>query len=370
MSAHAQSPNAGDTILRTELKVVGMLFVVLVAVECAITGMEGWLSVDIQHLRDFANITSQLRYRSESLAIAEQRRSGATAIEAVSNAPVQILMLGNSMTRHGIDDDAFRRAIQDRSLPVELLKLFPDNTRISEWAYLYSNFVVDRGKAPDMLLIGFGDQQLTDGPSSVPQRLARFYGCGSDDLRTLARFDLHGVEDWSQFAAARLFATCANRDRVQRRILGSLIPGYQLASNELNVRTKASKQGRDTAAGEAPQPTYERLSQLIDQAQRAHVEVVLIAMPLQQEYELDPQLVELARARQFTLMDCRHPAGVTPEMLPDGLHLTQQGAALYSQYLAHWLPLGPLVEHHDRKLVPSRFTPETRYASGDQSAVR
>lgn len=328
-----------DNVLRTEMKVLGVLALLLMGVEFGLQLVENRLSIDIQHLQSFGHIASAVRPAAEA--------SQAAIGRGTSSSPSQLLFLGNSMTRYGLNANEFSTALEQRtgSRP-DVVALHPDNSRISEWSWLFRNFISERRRAPDLLIVGFARNQLSDAPSKTPDRIARFYGCGLDDVSRLSREDVRGVEDWSSFLLARYSATYANRERVERRILGTLIPAYQETSNLLNDRTMPQElQQADAAA------TYHRLTDLVQLAQADRVEVVLVALPTQEGYELDGELIQLAREQHITLMDCRNVPGVTADMIPDGLHLTPEGAVHYSRFLATWLPVEPLIARHDAQII-------------------
>lgn len=342
-------------IFRTELKVVGTLALLLFAVEAGLQLIEERLSIDIQHMRSFDEIASHVRSHGDSEQIAVQRQG------APGSFPPQIVFLGNSMTRYGLDREAFAAQL---ARTAEIVALHPDNSRISEWSYLYRNLIAEQNRSPELLVVGFAKNQLCDAASKTPDRIARFYHCGPEDFDRIARDDVHGLEAWSHFFCARYSATYANRERVERRILGSLIPHYQETSNLLNDQSAPLELQGSTVA-----PTYRRLTEFVQLAQRDHVQVVLVAMPTAEPYALDPQLVQLSFNSGITLMDCRQVPGVTSEMIPDGLHLTPAGATRYSSYLAQWLPLKQLVDRHDR-LWQAHSAPQLQMAAEPGTGIR
>jgi hypothetical protein len=51
------------------------------------------------------------------------------------------------------------------------------------------------------------------------------------------------------------------------------------------------------------------------------VQVILVAMPVQAPYLLDPQIVTVAQAAGATLVDCRAVPGLGQERYEDSMHM-------------------------------------------------
>ncbi len=298
------------SVVHTKLKVIGSLALLLLSLEVATRTYEDRLSKDVGHLEHFAQIAAELAQSQEQDAL-------------------HVLFLGNSMTRFGVDGGVFETTLEQQSqIPVQWVKVNPDNTAIADWYYAYRNFFEQPERRPDVIIIGFEGGHLRDAPSHHPNRLARFY-CGPQDWVDLTHYDLPNFESRIDFLACQQSALWANRDRVQRRVLDSCIPGYRTAAQDINVSQVTS-----AAVSQARQPGYERLEEFLNMVQRDEVHIVFAAMPLRDEYELDPELLTVLRKHQTPWIDCRHVSGVTREMFPDGVHMTPAAAQLYSTYLA------------------------------------
>lgn len=369
MSSELHSP---QRVLHAELKVLAMVAGVLLLVELVLQYCEPALSIDIRHLRAFAAITAELRpaeahprHSPLSAGSAITLTSAAVAADPVPPAvsPLQILFLGNSTTRHGLDRTAFQQSFWAAfGGEPHLLALHPDNSRISEWSYAYRNFVAERQRAPQVLVIAFVKEQLRDAPSKTPERIARFYGCSWDDLPRLAAEDVRGVEGWADFLLARYSATYANRERVERRILGRLIPHYEATSNLINDRTQPA-----AFAGQQAPATYRRLAELTELARQQAVPVILVAWPTRDSYELEPSLLSWCEQHQVPLIDCRQLPDITPEMIPDGLHLDAAGAEICSRFLGNVMPKLLGVEHG---FPPGSASPITPAIAGEAEIDR
>jgi hypothetical protein len=299
-----------------ELRVVGVVLLSLAAGEAGMRLVGQRLSKDVEHLAHFSEIAAEIARRD------------------AAEEPLQVLFLGNSLTRYGVAADEFREAAEAvAGQPLTVAKMTPDNTALADWFYAYRNYFAETGRAPDLLVIGFQDGHLADAPSNHPQRLAQFY-CDADDWPELCEYDLRNFESRAGFVLASQSALVANRDRLERRALDTLIPGYQAGIQDLNSRVR-SQQNRPAA-----RPSYTRLERLLDLAVAGGTRVVLVAMPVPTPYAIDDALQQVVTQRGAALVDCREVAGITNDMFPDGLHMNDEAAARYSRHLAQTLDWG------------------------------
>lgn len=294
-------------IVGPEGKVIAMVAAGLVLGEIGMRAIQHRLSVDVGHLQSF-------HQRSDELNDAPQHP--------------HILFLGNSMTRYGVSTEAFSQELTARTglLPATM-KINPDNTALADWYYAYRNYFFEVQHAPEVLVIGFEGSHLRDKPTNHPGRLAQYY-CDLNDWPELRRYDLKTFEDCAAYALCAMSAMCSNRDRLQRRILDTVIPGYRDGSQELNVRQSK------LADSKLPPATYNRLREFLKMTREQNVTVILASMPIAQHYELDPELLKLLHAEQVQLIDCQNIPGIVPAMFPDGVHMTSDASLIYSRYLA------------------------------------
>ncbi|SFI28389.1 hypothetical protein [Planctomicrobium piriforme] len=286
-----------------------MLFVVcgLLLGELAMRAGDAQLSKDVAHLKSF----DWLAHRLEETA---QHPS--------------VLFLGNSMTRFGVAQGAFEDEFASRTGEVPLtVKMNPDNSSLSDWYYLYNNFIHDEDLKPDLMVVGFQGDHLRDQPPNHPGRLAQYY-CDLNDWPDLCKYDLPTFEDRASFALASLSSLYGNHDRPQTRLFDALIPHYRDGVQQLIDRVNAH------SLAPRPQPTYHRLKEFLKHVGEQKVELVMVAMPIAAEYELDPELLKILRESGVTLVDCRHVPGIVPAMFPDGIHMSADASELYSRYLA------------------------------------
>jgi hypothetical protein len=296
-----------------EVRVVLCLLLLLGVCEAGMRLYGSRLSQDVRHLEQFEVLAAR---------ISAPPQPGET----------RVLFLGNSLTRYGVDVNEFILVLTETGRgTVRVERMMPDNTALAEWYYAYRSFFADCGRTPDVLVIGFAGGHLDDAPSRHPERLARYY-CRWTHLAELGRRDLLTIDARTGFMLAGLSSLLCNRDRIERRVLDLVIPGYQEGIQDLNRRLTRVQRRTPTA------PTFDRLRQLLALARGDGVEVILAAMPVPDPYDLDPELWEIAEECGARVIDCRQVPGIKAEMFPDGLHMNPQAARLYTRYLARaWL---------------------------------
>jgi hypothetical protein len=302
------APPVMPTQFRTgEWRVLVVVTVVLGFVEGSFLLGKHKLSKDVEHLQSFSKLAEQFA-------------------QAPAGQPT-FLFLGNSLTRYGVDEAVFAEAFAEATGQTPFpLKIVPDNTAVADWSYVFRNQFVQADRAPDVLVIGFEGGHLRDAPSRHADRLAQYY-CTWSDWPELCSRDLPDFESRAEFVLEKSSAMIGNRDRVTRRALDALIPGYRVGMDRIN----ASLKKHSTAT---PTITYDRLRTLIEAAQDHRSRVVLAAMPVPEHYEIDPSLLELVREKQIELLDLRKIEGMEPAMFFDGLHMDAAGAKVYSRALA------------------------------------
>lgn len=297
-----------SVVRNPEARVVAVVVCALLACEAGMRLYGDRLSKDIEHLEQFDEIAA---------------RAAAPSPTDVT----RVLFLGNSLTRYGLRAEQFEAAARDVGRTVRVEKMTPDNTALADWYYAYRTFFHAAGRSPDLLVIGFADGHLRDAPSNHPERLAQYY-CRVEDLPELFARDLPTVEDRAHYGAACGSALLCNRDRIERRVLDALIPGYREGIQTLNDRVRQSLPTRSGTV------SYSRLRELLQLTREDGVQVVLAAMPIPNAYAIDPELQALAVETGTPLIDCRAVPGVEPAMFPDGLHMNEEAATRYTHYLA------------------------------------
>lgn len=297
---------------RTEIKVVCLVLLVLLGYEFIIRTQEEALSLDVKHIRQIPAISSSL-VRSEGL---------------------RVLFLGNSLTRNGVDAAVLEKELRAQGVgPLHIERVFPDESTISDWYYIFKDKFVDAGHLPNVLIVSFAEAHLQDNQAIKPDRLAGYF-TSADDIPEIFANDVRDFDSRSDFLLSALSSSFANRTRVRTRLLDLLIPYYRDSAPRLNRTLQTTKSGK----AENVQHTYHRLERLMAMAQKHGVRIIFVAMPQREKvYPVDPQLRNIIEASEMTFIDCRTVEGLERENYIDEMHLNSNGGAIYSRYLARQL---------------------------------
>ncbi|MDA1018181.1 MAG: hypothetical protein O3A00_27465 [Planctomycetota bacterium] len=308
--------------LRREWKVIAFVAVVLLSAEFGIRGLESRVSKDFVGIRSFPEIA-------------------ATFSEPQHANDHRILFLGNSLTRDGIDvefvtQELARSPGRSGHSGAFVRKATADGSGIVEWFYAFRNQFVKTGHAPDMVVLGFegprgghvGDSRKFD-PSTLGYLFSEL-----DDLPDVMQHEVAGFGERTDFLLGLVSAAYANRQRVQYRVLDTIIPDYRESSDRINEAVVDPQPRVPTN----PVNTFTRLSRFVELAHVHNVQVVLVAIPVPDEYDIAPGLIEFCAARNIRLIDARRVPGIDNSMFPDGLHMNPVAAGRFSRYVARRLP--------------------------------
>ena len=290
--------------MHTELRVVMALLLALLGLEVAARVFESRLSKDVAHLRSLPAEAERLR-----------------------NAPAEslkVLILGNSLIREGLDRQILREGLEAKAgRPVVLSVMTPDASRIEEWLYGYRRHFEQAGARPDLILLGTGRAHLLDGLADL-EALAAFHVSWRDLPGFVVEQGL-GVEEICQVAAARLSRLFAHRRRVQPLLFYHAMPRYEATVNLI----QASAQ--QVVRRSVTQESTRCLASLLETCRAAGARVVVLPVPLPEAYEL-PAAVTAAAACEGAVT-LGPPAELAAANFPDGYHLGQRGAKIWTKSL-------------------------------------
>jgi hypothetical protein len=318
--------SSSTSSFRTEAKVLCVVLLALAVCELGVRVFERRLSVD-----EKASVVSQQLAEGEGL---------------------RVLVLGNSLVRDGVNERLLEEEMRRQGVaPLRVERAYLMNTVINDWYYAFKHHFVDTGRLPDALVLCFAHHHLQDY-AIQPATVARYYS-GVRDLPQIFNEEVRDFDGRVEFLLYGWSASFAHRTNVQRRLLDLLIPHYrehaQRINDSLNNARAASEQQRVDY-----QPTYLRLERLLKMAQDHNVSVILVAMPWQKPYTLDPRLEAISKAAGINLIDSRHVTQLGRENFNDEMHMNEAGAAIYSRFLA-----GVLAEQFKRMKDAGEFTRRT-----------
>jgi hypothetical protein len=310
-------------VSKANLKVISFVLVILIGCELVIYLIEPFFSLNIRHIRSIPSLADKINQQ----------------------AGISVLFMGNSLISYGIDPIIFRDEMHAKGVgPLQFERVSPDASSIREWRYAFKHFFLDRRHIPDVLVVNFATNHLEDQQKIHPSDLATFYTSLKDIPHIFAE-DVQSFGDRAEFLLAHLFRLFAYREAISKRILDVVVPNYRSALTQINTKM------RDGASNEHA-PTYRTLERFSADSLRRGVRLILVAMPLQYSYRLDPRLADKARELGITLIDARDVEGLTASRFIDQMHMDPTGAILYTCTLAGLLahPLNSVRKAEHRTL--------------------
>jgi hypothetical protein len=300
----------GAHVRHTETRLVVVLLSVIVLADVALRLTDQSLSGNLAHIEDIPALIG---------------KAGVAPRESM-------LILGNSLTNNGVAADAIERQFADMSVA----KVTPDATALWDWQCLLDHQVVDRPDVQfDTIVIGYAWHLLSDQTRSDPSRLGSLY-CRADDLLAPSAIGLGSIGEVTEFLVARSLRLYALRDTLRNRLLAFLIPHYKQFTQSANE----NRAGASAAPVVDVTYTYSHFESLADRLAQKDTSVIVVAMPVQQEYDLDPQLQALARRGKIRLLDLRHVEGIDASSYLDAMHLNNDGRQTLTRRLMHELRSG------------------------------
>jgi hypothetical protein len=303
--------NSSTSSFNSEGKAVLLTLLILSMGDLALRWAEVNLSIDVRHIRSFPEITRKLSHEP---------------------AP-RVVFLGNSLTRHGVDPSVWASVMKELKAPAgSVAKLVPDDTTMPDWYYVALNSFIRPGNRPDVVILGFTLNQLTDERIEAG-RLGAYF-CDLGNVSELFAKDLEGFAPKVDFLMGRLCRLYGVREQIQARFGDKIIPGYQASVRHLNEirRRESSPKKHQTAGGKVH--SYQLLDRALALWRAQGIEVVLVAMPIPSGYEIDQAVVLKAQSVGARLIDARELPALTREDFPDGYHMGPKAAKIYTRFVA------------------------------------
>jgi hypothetical protein len=298
--------SSSTSSFKTEVKTVLMALAVLAVCELGVRVFERKFSVD-----------ARIPELSKRLAGGEGQ---------------SILVFGNSLIRDGVNTDILEAEMRAQGVaPIHIERAYLMNTIINDWYYAFKHHFVDTGRLPGLLVVCFSNNHLED--ASIQRPLVARYYSSARDIPQIFADDVLDFDGRVDFLISSVSASFTHRTNVQRRLLDILIPHYRESATRINnaLTDEAIKRSRGY------QPTYRRLEEFIRMAEEHGVRVMLVAMPVESPYEINPQIKRTAETTGVTFIDSRLTEGLSKESFVDGMHMNSGGATIYSRHLARQL---------------------------------
>lgn len=297
--------------MRTEFKVVAVVFAAILALEGVVRYFASVLDWDREHIHQFSELIGDLHDLP---------------------AP-RIVFFGNSLMLHGLDLDATVPELDKASgLKCHAEKIVPVGTAIVDWIYLYETYFKKTGQHPEAIVVGFVAHHVPDVEEVKIRRLARHF-CSPENIWPCLSDELDSFEMRALGFCSYNSAIFGDQLEVQLRVANALIPSYGHGSRMANgLLERAAK--RKEESGEKTKPkTYTRLERFIALLKSAGVKAFFVPMPQPEVWDLDPELVRTIEASGMTLIDAREIETMGEEDFSDGYHLGETGKQKLSLFL-------------------------------------
>lgn len=279
------------------------------------------------------------------------------AAERLVHRPgIRIALIGNSATDRGVEHEVIERRLETLGLnEVHVDRFVADSARAQDWYYIVKEYFVRAERRPDLFVFTFFGANLENNNNLEVGRLAQHFA-RIEDWPELTD-DLPGLEDRAQFILSKGWATFAFSDRIKKRVLEAVCPGYRPFTKRMNDVAKIHLQKVEKLrpqSAQEPERRFAALRRLLAMLRREHLESCFVAFPSlrnttgvsangggRQPYAIDLEARRLIAKAGFPLLDLRKVEGLTPDMYEDALHLLEPGRPIYSRRLAD--ALAPLV---------------------------
>lgn len=299
--------------MKAEFKILLCLAAMLVALEFCARWFETRLSINIAHLRDLPQQAARIRTAPEH--------------------SFKIVVVGNSLARCGIDVEMLKQGLREKMRrEVVVAMLYPDGTRIEEWAYAYRRYFAQTGAKPDAVLMVTGRLHLTDQSPNVSE-MGAFY-VSQEDIGHYSKSQLHGLEDGVRFLGARSSALFAHRERVQPLLFYHLIPGYEQTAQLITEDSV-------TLGGAAPELHCSVLAWFVSELRQSGVRLVIASAPMPVPYSLPAVALEIARTGEATVRQSGAELRLPRGRFPDHYHLDAEGAIQFTRDLVEHVEFIP-----------------------------
>ena len=291
-----------------------LAILVIAAVDVGVRVFEARLSGDIANTKGFPEQVARL-----------------------SAAPgTQVVAIGNSLVGDGLDTGVFMSSWlgHDADAASAAIKLVPDASGIWDWHCIARYQLTSSANPPDLVIIGFGWNQLSD---QARLSLTRAFNelCPAGAMRDFGNLSEQvTINAWLEMFAVKTSKLYAHREAIRHRVLQNVIPDYRRMTRRVNARA-----GQDEGEGGEPNMassriSYAALAQMLDGFTAAGSQVVLVAMPVMSPYALDEEMCELLDGSAHRLLDLRYAVPSSETFYRDNLHLNDDGARLFSETLA------------------------------------
>ena len=240
-----------------------------------------------------------------------------------------IIIIGNSLTREGVDQAIVNNHVSKLSLKdIEIGCLYPDDTSIIEWYYIVKSIINNKESLPVKVIINFASDQLVTDKFEFEeiQRISNWIPL--DQLYSVAMDEQFTFSEIFHLYMSKWFRIYRYKERVSKRIL-DILPYYRSTMRTLNKTIQQNDSHHIT-----PQ-SYKHLKQLIELAESNNIQLLFCTMPLPNKYVLSEKVISIiSESKLCQLIDLHNTDKYSTSHFKDGYHLNKIGATKFTkQYI-------------------------------------
>lgn len=221
----------------------------------------------------------------------------------------EVLFAGSSVVREGIDPAILGHG-----------KMMLDDATVPMWYFALKRHFLRGDLAPRWIVLGFFDWHLEGRRVNAPE-LARYFS-ETDDLPLLLGTTLTDFGGRADFALNRLSLFYSLRERIGRRVLSSLLPGYREAAQTVARLSDARIPKHE--------PDFLYLRQLTELAASQGTRLAAVRMPARTAQPGDPRVNQELQRLGIPLIDLSVLPELNESCFKDEIHVNEEGARLLS----------------------------------------
>lgn len=249
---------------------------------------------------------------------------------------MRALAIGNSLLGDALDLKTFQSSVSQYELarPMTATKLVPDGSSIWDWYCIVDEGIGKASSAPDMVILGFAWDQLAD---QTRVNITRSFNglCSFNSMVDIQLFSGQvGANEWLEMITVKFSKLYAQREAIRHRALGAFVPAYQEITQTMNRRAGVAGDLETPNRAPSGARSYKALESMLEVLGTSGSRVLLVAMPVTGDYQIDPGLCDLAKRTGHFVLDMRNAVPATRRYFRDALHMNREGAQLFSEILA------------------------------------
>jgi hypothetical protein len=261
---------------------------------------------------------------SENIRIS--RAAAAQAIELAQQPPPRVLILGNSLTAHGIDTPQFAgemRRLRPTGLSHTIVTL--NGAELTEWRWLAQSRFISPGRSPEVVVINTSARGLSDDRPVDHRRLALHFDAWQRPLVPAA--DLPQFDRQCEFALSRASLLFNRAQLLGTQLKQRVVPHYQQGVAWTNAATASAA---DAERPDVKPLQFGRLQRLASLAKEHDMRLIVCLMPRREPDPISPELWAALRASAVELIDLREAGPLQPGDFLDNAHLGRGGAKKFT----------------------------------------